>query len=459
MTGAPTTQLGLAPSWRRLVHASMLLPALLLPYLTWGEALLLTVAAFLFNLAWLPAFKLNLTRQTGREEYVAARGGILLFPVSVFLLLFIFRHSLYIAAAAWALLSLGDAAAAALGRHATRRWRLNPRKSWVGTAAYALVGFPGAWFMLHYLQAPGSTLRLAVVASLGAAVAAIAELCPSRLDDNLVAPFAGALAMKLGFIWSSALGLEVWHRIAPHGLEAILVCGALALLAAWGGAMTEAGAVTGFVVAVSLYLGLGRVGFLLLLTFFVMGNVATGWGYARKRTAGLAESRGGKRNTSQAIANGGVAALAAVASLLGWGVLGAVAAAAALAEAAADTVSSEVGQLAGVKSPDRGWARTYMILLGRAVAAGTDGGVSIAGTAAGWVASAGLTAVAAASGLLHGGDLVIIWVAANLGSVVDSVLGATLEREGILKNNDVNFLGTAAAAVLAVGLHLMLRLG
>jgi len=52
--------------------------------------------------------------------------------------------------------------------------------------------------------------------------------------------------------------------------------------------------------------------------------------------------------------------------------------------------------------------------------------------------------------------VLLILVAANLGSLVDSWLGATLERAGTLDNNHVNFVSTAAAALMAVGLHAML---
>jgi uncharacterized protein (TIGR00297 family) len=116
---------------------------------------------------------------------------------------------------------------------------------------------------------------------------------------------------------------------------------------------------------------------------------------------------------------------------------------AALAEAAADTVSSEVGQVLG--------GRPRMLTTLRLVEPGTDGGVSLIGTLAG-VAAAVL--VAAAGSLALGGGRTIFWISsagAVFGLFFDSLLGATLERRGWLNNDAVNFFSTASAAGFALG--------
>jgi uncharacterized membrane protein len=47
-----------------------------------------------------------------------------------------------------------------------------------------------------------------------------------------------------------------------------------------------------------------------------------------------------------------------------------------------------------------------------------------------------------------------VWllVAGTAGNLADSVLGATLERRGVLDNNTVNFLNTLTGALVAGGL-------
>jgi uncharacterized protein (TIGR00297 family) len=113
---------------------------------------------------------------------------------------------------------------------------------------------------------------------------------------------------------------------------------------------------------------------------------------------------------------------------------------AALIEVAADTSSSEIGAAFSTK--------TLLITTWKAVPAGTDGGISLGGTIAGVVA-AGLTAVCAAGlGLASGLAAILITCSGLAGMLVDSLLGATLERRGYLNNDAVNLLSTAAAAMV-----------
>jgi uncharacterized protein (TIGR00297 family) len=169
-----------------------------------------------------------------------------------------------------------------------------------------------------------------------------------------------------------------------------------------------------------------------LITLFALTFAATRYGRAKKEAGGISESRKG-RSASQIVANLGIAGIFAAA---GW-FEGCVAA---LAEAAADTVSSEVGQATG--HPAR------LVTTGRLVAAGTDGGVTTAGTVAGLVAAAVVVAV----GCGHHTVWPIqgtTWLAAVAGLYFDSLLGATLERRGWMGNDLVNFSSTLFAAAIA----------
>ncbi len=99
---------------RQLLHMAMASFALLLRVLTWWQAALCAVAAFLFNLFVLPRIggaSLNRPRD-------AARGyprGILFYPLSVLLLILAFPHRPDIVAAAWGILAFGDGAATIVG--------------------------------------------------------------------------------------------------------------------------------------------------------------------------------------------------------------------------------------------------------------------------------------------------------------------------------------------------------
>jgi uncharacterized protein (TIGR00297 family) len=192
------------------------------------------------------------------------------------------------------------------------------------------------------------------------------------------------------------------------------------------------------------------------LAVSVLAFAATRVGRAKKERLGTAERRRG-RSASQIVANLGFAALVSSGPVHFWLLdcrwiphhIGAQApflalALAALAEAAADTVSSEIGQVLG--------GRPRMITTLRLVDAGKDGAVSLAGTLAGVVAAAG---VAGAGSWALRGDLTLFAVSsagAVFGLFFDSLLGATLEEWGWLNNDAVNFLSTASAAGAALAL-------
>ena len=152
----------------------------------------------------------------------------------------------------------------------------------------------------------------------------------------------------------------------------------------------------------------------------------------------MAEPRQGRR-AAQIVANLGVAGLCMARTSDAW----LVASIAALAEAAADTVSSEMGQALG--------GPAWLITSWRRVAAGTDGGVSGVGTVLGMGAAAAIAAVAFLSGTIPFPLALVVFAAGVAGLLFDSILGATLERRGWIGNDWVNFASTAFAAGLAFG--------
>ena len=182
-----------------------------------------------------------------------------------------------------------------------------------------------------------------------------------------------------------------------------------------------------------------------------------GW-EERKAAAGLAEGHRG-RSASQVIANLGVAGVAS--SWMGASALlvcirgvtpdydaplalvGAVVLAA-LVEATADTVSSEIGQAFG--------GQPVMLTTMRRVEPGTDGAVSVLGSVAGVAAGAVVALAGMWAVRLRLRDSMIALVAGVAGLFFDSLLGATVERRGWVGNDLVNFASTLFAAVVALGL-------
>jgi uncharacterized protein (TIGR00297 family) len=115
-----------------------------------------------------------------------------------------------------------------------------------------------------------------------------------------------------------------------------------------------------------------------------------------------------------------------------------------VATAAADTCSSEVGKAYG--------RRTFLITTLRPVPPGTEGAVSLEGTAAGLAGGAVVGAVGAAVGLYSVSMAALVAVAGLLGSLVESALGTVAEKKGWMGNDLLNAFNTAAGAGIAVGL-------
>lgn len=115
---------------------------------------------------------------------------------------------------------------------------------------------------------------------------------------------------------------------------------------------------------------------------------------------------------------------------------------AALGEATADTLSSELGQVLG--------GEPRLLTTMQRVPRGTDGAVTLVGTLCGIVGAALVTAVGAASLGFSVGEAGIALGGGVLGLFVDSLLGEWIERRGWLGNDAVNVLSTMAGGLAAV---------
>jgi uncharacterized protein (TIGR00297 family) len=294
---------------------------------------------------------------------------------------------------------------------------------------------------------------------------------PQERDRRQSRVLAGVVGLLL-----AGLSADVVRRAATLGirfpafvLETFALSAGFAFVVRSLRAATLGGAVCGGLICLLMTFWTGiwtasvvRSGLVPLVLLFLLTFLATRVGRQRKAMAGLAEGRRG-RNAAQVIANLSMAAICVspwTAWVLGretsWMLTGGAIwmmktmALAALVEATADTVSSEIGQAFG--------GRPVMITTMRRVEAGADGAVTLLGSCAG---IAGGAAVALAGGWamrLHAAAVMIALVAGICGLFFDSLVGATLERRGWIGNDVVNFASTAfAAAVAAVGCWIMAR--
>lgn len=283
----------------------------------------------------------------------------------------------------------------------------------------------------------------------------------SRLVLLLVLPAAGAdVVMETGLWAGSDPRVALW---------CLGICAFFAAVVLLMKAGTPTAAAAGFAVGSSLIFSTAPIPFSPFHTaftpacvVFALAALATRFGRSQKELTGLAESHSG-RSASQVCANLGAAMLFAnqfirieMANLP----LNSLAVAnaktllapalAALSEAAADTVSSEIGQTLSLRLGVGFGTRTRLLTTLRRVDPGTDGGISLFGTLAG-VLAAGLIALAGTWAL--GGTVTFFWLSVAggvFGLFFDSLLGATLERKGWLNNDMVNFLSTLAAALFTL---------
>lgn len=253
-----------------------------------------------------------------------------------------------------------------------------------------------------------------------------------------VPPIAAAV------LFSSAILIKTHD---PEIYPALGISAAFALLVWLFRAATAPAALTGGLIAASLYCetpglhtALWPLGAMLALTL-----LATRTGHRHKERLGTAESKHG-RSASQVAANLGVAALTFLPLILTGEsrAIPLVVLTAALAEAAADTLASELGQVLG--------GAPRMITTWKRVPAGTDGAITVAGTLAGCAGAAIVAAVAGWALRLSAGAAGIAFLTGVFGLFFDSLIGATVERRGWLNNDAVNFLSTLAAAMAAYGL-------
>ena len=273
-----------------------------------------------------------------------------------------------------------------------------------------------------------------------------------RLRWQSQIPLFIAIAMGTGSIALQCLALS---RVAPARVIQSLLMGLILALLTWRfRAATAGAAVTGGLFTMELYLSTPgwRTAVWPLVTLLLLTLAATRFGRVRKEKLGLAEGRHG-RTATQVAANLGVAVLVSIP--VGFSRLFVVphifsagamqlALAAALAEAAADTLSSELGEVLG--------GEPRLLTTFRQVAAGTDGAISVVGTLAGLTGAAAVAIVASVALSLAPLQTFMVWVAAVVGLFVDSFLGAVFERRGWLNNDAVNFLSTLTSAALATAI-------
>jgi uncharacterized protein (TIGR00297 family) len=425
---------------RKSLHIAFGLGAFGLRWIPWWLAAIVAMAAVLGN--WLLLHRIVGNRVSRHERGYDA--GIILYPVAVLALILVFRDQLALAGVAWTTLAFGDGFATLIGKPlpiGSLPW--NRDKSWGGLIAFLLAGCAAGAALSAWLGAPPLRFVFAAVA-----VAAIVETLPLRVNDNITVPFAAAVTIAV-------LAIEPMgsYQLPPRAHIWLAIHTVLAIAGWLLRTVTVSGFISGWVLGAIILLGAGWPLYIALLTFFVLGTLATKIGFKRKASRGLEQERGGRRGFSHAFANVGVAAICAIAVSratrgdthiemipLFMGI-------ASLATAAADTTATEIGKLIG--------RRAFLPLTFRRVDVGTEGAISVEGTLAGIVAAAIVAMVGTTMTSLvwpvpyRTRVIVLVTLCAFAGSYLESIAGSWNRRAGSpVPNGVLNFFNTAAGALL-----------
>lgn len=256
-----------------------------------------------------------------------------------------------------------------------------------------------------------------------------------------------------------------------EALLGLLLMVVLGILGVKYRAIDFGGLLSGILIGFVILIGGGWAWFIMMLLFFVVSTLFTRYKYGYKHSIGFAQEKGGTRGWRNTLANGAVASVAAAGVLFYSGSLFAAAYIGAVAEATADTLSTEIGLLS--RSKPRLITKPL-----KQVSAGTSGAISLLGQIVAVLSCVLIGLAAILLGVVTGSPLKTLIIALTgglVGTAVDSLIGATIQgmhrcqvcsqvtenlsHHGlpttrvkglrVIDNNVVNLISTASGALAA----------
>lgn len=268
---------------------------------------------------------------------------------------------------------------------------------------------------------------------------------------------------------------------SPQLIIGIIVIVALSILSVRVRALDAPGALTGALISLASLLAGGLSWLIMIIAFVLIGSLLTRFRYEYKMKLGSAQEKGGRRSWPNALANGLVGGIVALAEVVSNHPVFAVVYLASISAAMSDTIATEIGLLSSSKP-------RLIYNPRRIVAPGVSGGVSGLGELAGLLSALGLTGFGIVIGVFSSGSF-LVWpllasvvLAAFIAMNLDSLLGATIQGinrcvvcnvkteslyhhgkrtvtvKGIryMENNMVNLTATIIAAALSAAIYLVL---
>jgi uncharacterized protein (TIGR00297 family) len=399
---------------RKLVHISVGILIFFAPKLFHSAVIPLSLA-FFGTVVMAVAVRKGLL--VGLHGTKRASYGTVFYPAAFFLLIVIFwnRHP-EILSLSMLSLALGDAAAAIVGESLSSPtiYRLtSDKKSIEGSSTMFLVTAASLFFGMEALDLPlhYSIPDKILIAAAASSVATAWEAISSKGFDNFTVPVSVAFVLSV-FLLPSPL-----HNPEQFSLGVILSL-FFAALSYRIKFLTPDGSVAVFLLATCIY-GLGGWKWTFpIVTFFILSSLLSKAGRKGKMKYQSAFEKTSTRDWGQVTANGGAAGFLMLAQYLRPDIDFFPAYVGSVAAAAADTWGTEIGV----------WLHktTYSISTLRVVQPGTNGGFSLPGLVGGALGAA----IVSCSALAWMHSECAIWIfmfAGATGSLVDSVMGSTLQ--------------------------------
>ncbi|NQV42229.1 MAG: DUF92 domain-containing protein [Candidatus Marinimicrobia bacterium] len=352
--------------------------------------------------------------------------GTVYFPIAFTLLVIMFwERNIVLFVVAMLILALSDTAATVVGERANsnRKFILwHDKKSWPGSIAFFLMtllvvigAFPIYSKIMNNQPLP--LHHLITMAFFTAAVSTVGEAVSKRGSDNLTLTLTAALGMDL-YLSSMNSGMLAdmggWFAVSM-----ILGYGAYKLKA-----LSVSGGLGAFLLGVFMF-GMGSWHTMLpLIGFFVLSSILSKIA-DRPSKKDIISSKGSQRDIVQVYANGGIPLIFTIvwyltsfsSDWLYWAFL------ASLASATADTWETEIGSFSN--------SLPLNILTWKRVPKGFSGGISLLGTLGGVVGAGIIVSIAAFMGFIQWDLILIVMIicAGFLGSIMDSILGASIQAK------------------------------
>lgn len=304
--------------------------------------------------------------------------------------------------------SIGDGFAGLLGQLITK---YNPKiyknKTLVGSITNFLFSFASAYIMSLIFPMGINIWHCLAIATLSVGL----ELVVGFGLDNIAITW-GVTALTYAFMYYPTIS----NYIIP-----ILLTPFIIVFADSKKSLTTSGLVAAIILDIVVSLSLGNTGFILLLTFFVLGILVDKLKKHIKNNRGIDEGlKGESRDHMQVLANGLIPALMGILVSLTGEELFVVAYVASLAEALADTAGSGVGAFA---------KRTFDPFRWRTCDNGLSGGMSILGTLASIIGAVIISLIGLAFNYLNIYTFLVALIAGFAGSVFDSFLGSVFQAK------------------------------